>query len=90
MLNFYTSCEVKRGLSFSYIIYRIKESKEVNKSEIYNSVTNPAYGSGIFTLPCCIAVDVTLHEVFVFVQGIYKRTWNGFLALSNRSCMYRK
>jgi hypothetical protein len=48
IFNFYTLCEVKRGLSFSYLIYRTKESKEVNQSEIYDSITNPAYGSGIF------------------------------------------
>jgi hypothetical protein len=59
ILNFYTSCVVKRGLSFSYLIYRTKELKEVNQSEIYDYITNPAYGSGIFTLACCTIVDVT-------------------------------
>jgi hypothetical protein len=44
IFNFYTSCVVKRGLSFSYLIYKTKELKAVNQSEIYDYITNPANG----------------------------------------------
>jgi hypothetical protein len=73
---FYTSCEVKRGLSFSYLIYRTKELKAGNQSEIYDYITNPAYEYGLLYLRYRAVLSLmSLHEVlFNFVLGIYKRT----------------
>ncbi len=72
--KFYTSCVVKRGLSFSYLIYGIKELKEVNQPEISDSITNPAYGSGHLRYHAVLSL-MSLHEVLSsFVLGIYKQT----------------
>jgi hypothetical protein len=62
ILNFCTSCVVKRGLSFSYLTYRTKELKEVNQR------TDLVYLRYHVVLSL-----MSPHEVLSnFVLGIYK------------------
>jgi hypothetical protein len=73
IFNFYTSCVEKRGLTFSYLIYRTKELKEVNQSEIYDSIKNPAYGLVCLRYHALLSL-MSLHEVLSnFVLANYKR-----------------